>query len=104
MKKPTKKEVDKNVAWLEANIDKLPRANMFGDNLQDHARADLKVLTENLSQDDIDDRTRFEDEDEDDSKDWDQNQRDSATSVREWLDGNESTSPISNYEHLVKKT
>jgi hypothetical protein len=107
IKKPTPKVVAENIAWLKANKAKIPRYNAWGDDNWAKIEAELEVLEQDLSEEEIDNRSHFEDEDdadaEDDSKDWTFVQRESAQFTRQWLDGDEDIPPSENWSGLVGK-
>lgn len=103
MAKPSPETVQAQIDWLEENRDKIPQYNAFAESLQDKIDAELEVLKEDLSEDDIYDKS-VEEEDADPEecgRDWSHAQRNSALDVRQWLDGECDESPEDNWTPLI---
>jgi hypothetical protein len=93
-KKPSKKEITKQLKWLKDNKKFIPPSSMFGDNNHRAIDAEIAVLSEKLDENDV--QEKF------DRREWIENQRVSAMDVIYWLDG-EAESPEKNWKPLVKK-
>lgn len=93
MVKRTKKEIDKEVKWLNDNIQNIRKLTAFGDNNHEAIEAQIDVLTRNLSDDEIYDNEGI----------WTEHTLDAALTARRWLDGDEDDSPSSGWEILVQK-
>ena len=95
-------EVDIQVKWLKDNRNNIPAYDAFGGD--NHAKIDAEIFTleEKLDEDDVYNKSNAEGE-EDDSKEWNSEQLESALGVIEWREGNEDVSPMDNWGVLVKK-
>lgn len=105
--KPTPKQVEAEIAALQELKAKVPQRTCFGDSNRDGIEAQIEVLTQNLKEDAIWDRSHTEDEDdarrEDDSL-WKESVRDHALDARRWLVGeSEDGSPSEGWKPLCAK-
>ena len=105
--KPTQKQIEAEIAALQAVKTKVPQRTKFGDSNRDGIEAQIEVLTHNLKEDAIWDRSHTEDEDdsrrEDDSL-WKESVRDHALDARRWLDGeSEDGAPSEGWKPLCAK-
>jgi hypothetical protein len=88
MKKPTPKQILDQIKVLNKIKPTVRQSSMFGDNHHDAIDAQIEVLKHNLTEQMIDDRSAFEDEDDyDDPNKWKTNVREAASAARTWLDG-----------------
>lgn len=101
MKAPTQKQIAAEAKKLEALLTKLPRTNFFGEDLHAKVRAEIAVLTEDLAEADIYDRSNDEGED-DESKEWNVSEREAALNARRWIDGDEDISPSASWASVVE--
>jgi hypothetical protein len=95
------KQIAAEADRLMAMKPNIPRYTAFGDNNHAAIDAQVDVLTHDWDEDEINLRTQFEDEEEDDSK-WKLHQQEAALQARWWADGQESVSPSKSWECLVK--
>lgn len=79
----TKEEVKAEIAALKAAKSKVRKTNHFGDNLHDAIDAQVVVLENGLTEDEV--RDRFEDEDDPDNR----NELDAALDAFFWMEGEE---------------
>jgi len=108
MKKPTKKiptqkEIDAEIKWLTANKPKIRRITFFKDNNHDAIDAQIEVLKNNLTDQQIDDKSWFEDDESLDLSKWSPHTRDSAMQVYSWLNGYTAEQPSKGWKGLVEK-
>jgi len=108
MNNPTQKQINNEVAKLEKLKGKIQKTSAFGDNHVDAIEAQVRVLKERLTDQQIEDKSHHEDEDEDDehAEDeslWKQNVRDAAMDARNWLTGQVKEPPSKGWLSLVKK-
>jgi hypothetical protein len=90
MAKRTQEEIDKEIAKLEQLKKGMPRENHFGDNNHKIIEYQIAVLKgEYHDESDIDEITRFEDEEEteDDSKDLNQSEGSAVNQAFDFLEG-----------------
>jgi len=98
---PTGKEIRDEIAKLRELQKQVPPDTMFGDSNTAAIDAEIEVLEEDLTEDDIDDRSqKYEDDETEDA--WPLRVRDMAVRVRQWLDGQEPDPPSRGWEGLVK--
>lgn len=93
--KPTQAEIDAEIKALEDVLPKVPARSFFGDDNRSAIRVSMRVLKDNMSEDDIYDRYG-------DSAD---NVLEEALGARHWLDGDydgEFGSPSKEWEQLIK--
>lgn len=105
MKKPkprSQAEVNKEIQILVDLKDKMPQRTAFGDDNREAIEAEIVVLKDNLTEQQIDDRSWFEDEGEDESK-WSSHTNDSARYAYNWKIGHEKEPPSHGWKPLVKK-
>ena len=95
MKKPTQKDIDKQVAWLKENCEKIRQYTAFGDNNWVLIDAEIEVLNREKTSNDY--------ADYDDPGDEMARQYTSACAIEEWMNGTSGESPIENWKGLVKK-
>lgn len=98
MKNPTPPQVKREIAALQELKTKIPQTNLFGDSHRDGIEAQILVLTGNLSEGQIWDRSHTEAEDDDRKEDdslWKENVRNDALNARLWLDGESDDGPPS---------
>ena len=79
MKRPTKQEIEQEIADLKEIKPRVRRTSMFGDNHHDAIDAQVTVLSERLTDDEIDERAEEDD--------WADNVRDEAVSAAAWMRG-----------------
>lgn len=102
-KRPTSDAIKAEIAWLKTNKKFIPSHSGFGDNHWESIDAQITVLEEDLTEDDIYDRSCEDGEDpEEMGVEWSYNQRENALYARQWLDGDEMA-PSENWGPLVKK-
>jgi len=99
MKTPTQKQIDAEIKKLEAMKSRISRTNFFGNNNHEKIDAQIKVLEENLSEDEV--YAEFEDADNPD------NTIDLVNDAREaalWLIGksDEDETPSDGWKELVR--
>lgn len=97
----TQSEIDEQIKWLEENKRKIQRRNVFGEDNWAKLDAELTVLKEQLTEEDVWDRSAGEGE-EDDSKEWDFVTGEAARDAAMWLAGDTDDSPSENWSVLVK--
>lgn len=99
---PTQEEIDAEIKWLTDNKPRLRKLTAFGDNNHDAIDAQIEVLKNKLTDDQIDARSQFEDDDTygDDSL-WTTNVRDCANATAQWLTGDEPEKPSSGWSSLL---
>jgi hypothetical protein len=78
---PTIKEIKDQIEGLQELKPTVRQTSMFGDNHWDSIDAQVEVLTEDLSEDEIYEKN--------DSEEWADNVKDAAMEARRWLDGEE---------------
>lgn len=92
MKKPrTQEEIDGQIKRLEAVQDKVPARTAFGDDNYGAIEAQIAVLSNRLSSDDIYDR--WEDDD---------HIRDNALQMLDWRNGDSDEDQAAEWEELAK--
>jgi hypothetical protein len=98
MKKPSEKQINAEIAKLEALKPKIPHFSIFGDNNYEKIDAQIEVLKEGLTEDEV--YNRFEDtENPDQTADLVSNARDASL----WLVGeSEEGTPSKGWEDLAK--
>ena len=80
---------------------KVRRATAFGDDNHAAIEAQIEVLENDMSVDDIENRADEETEAEEEL--WTENQKESALYARQWMDGDEKESPSHSWAGLVEK-
>lgn len=95
MKAPTEAQIKAEAIKLTKMRPKVRHFTAFGDNNRDAIEAQIAVLDGNLTIDEIEDKKE--------EGDWSENQRESATYARYWMDGDEPDSPSSGWAPLVGK-
>lgn len=95
--KPTPEERIAEADKLEAMIPNMRKFSGFGNNNHANAKAAVRVLREDLSEDQIEE----EFDDYDDSGD--NPERNSANDVRQWLDGESKISPTQDFKSCLSK-
>jgi hypothetical protein len=100
--KPGKKKIEAEIKKLKEILPKVQPFSAFGDDNQARIRAEIRVMEEDLDEDDIFNEFPASDEDmESGSPCAGTNQ--SARDARQWLDGeSEDGSPYENWKPLVK--
>ena len=97
-------QVEQELAKLREMKPKVRRRTMFGDNNHEAIEAQIEVLDEDLTDDDVYDRLITEDEETGDTEgEWTQHVVDAALRVIQWRDGEEEESPSKSWEPLVQK-
>lgn len=90
---PSEAEIEKEIAGLEAIKPKLPRQNFFKEDIHAAVEAQIEVLRERMTEDDVDDN--YGDDDD--------NVRSSAQDACSWLQGeHETDSLVAEWEPLAK--
>lgn len=99
MKIPSQKQIESEIKKLETIKPKIPRTNFFGDNNHDKIDAQIEVLQEELSEDEVYDR--FEDEENPDrTMEIVSNARQAAL----WLIGeSDDGAPSNGWKELIRK-
>lgn len=92
MKKPTRKEAEADAAKLEAMIPNMRKYSGFGNDNHANAKAAIRVLKEDLDEDQINETF----DDYDDSGDNPTNR--AAMDARQWLDGTSKLSPSEDFK------
>lgn len=94
MAKRTPEEIQAELAKLKEIAPKIRPKSAFGDSNTHAVKAQIQVLEENMSLDDIYDleSCHF----------WGQHTVSAATDTRAWMDGDEETSPTEGWEGLVE--
>ena len=108
MKKPkprTDKAVQAEIEKLKTLIDRIPRITGFGDDNREAIHAEIDVLKLRMTEKEIDDRSWFEDEDEDvrDESKWSPHTHGIAMAACNWMNGYLSQSPSSGWEVIARK-
>lgn len=80
----------------------IPRTTFFGDDNHAAVDAQITVLSDLLSEDEVLDRTQTEDMD-DAEKEWTQRTGDCARDAALWLAGDEQNPPSKDWQSLAKK-
>ena len=92
MSELSKEEVDKMIADLKEIKPKVRKTSMFGDNHHNAIDAQIRVLEEDLDEEDINDEV------------WEDNVVESAMAAREWLDGEETEfGLLEDWKSLIKE-
>ena len=100
----TKSEIKKQIKWLETNKTKVRHHTVFGDDHWDAIEAQLRVLREEMSEEDIFDKFQLAKNPDDEGDNIvEENVQSAALEARRWMDGEEETSPIENWKSLVWK-
>lgn len=86
---PTRDEIDAEVKALKALKPKIRQTSLFGDNHHDAIDTQIRVLEEDISEDDI--YTQFQESDDEAAEDEvrGENILEAALAARRWLDGEE---------------
>lgn len=104
MKAPTPREITAEISRLEEIRPVVRPYSMFGDDHKEAIDAQIEVLKDDISEDDIYERSHNGDEDDETNEDkWPENVKDSALEARRWLDGDEKEPPSKGWEPLIKK-
>ena len=99
MKKPSKKQIEKEIKELTEIKPKVRRLSMFGENNQEAIGVQIEVLKNNLSFENIDERWGASDEDC-----ASQSLYENASEARRWLDGeSEEESLADGWLPLIEK-
>lgn len=98
MKKPSQQEINLEITRLEKLLPRVRATSAFGDDNKAAVRADIAVLKEKLSEDDIYDRFEYDTGDEDENR----GELDSALNARRWLDGQNKNPPSKDWALLAK--
>jgi len=98
--KPTAEQIKSEISRLREIMDKVPPTTRFGESNTDAIDAEIEVLENDLSEDDIY-SSSCETEDEEDEK-WSFRIRDLALAARRWMDGEDPESPSKGWEPLVE--
>lgn len=91
----TPKEVNEEIIKLEEMKPGVRETSAFGDNHHDAIDAQIDVLEDNLTNDEIFDR--------EDCGDWAENVRMAATDARDWFDGDKDEPPSEDWKSLYTK-
>lgn len=103
MKPPTAKEIAAEIAKLREMKPTVLRASMFGDNHHDAIDAQVEVLEQRMSEDEVFDKYPFGDEGEGED-DVAENVHNAARDAALWLAGeSDDGNPSKNWESLVRK-
>lgn len=97
MKKPTREEALAEADKLEAMIPNMRKYSGFGNNNHENARAEIRVLREDISEDKIYDIFNEETESGDNPE------QQSALDARRWLDGETNTSPSEDFKPCMNR-
>lgn len=93
--KPTEEEIQEQVTWLKTNKRKIVQINAFEEDNWAKIDAEIKVLENALSEDEVIDLRE--------SEEWTDGQYDSAMSALAWRDeGDSEAKPSANWSGLVK--
>lgn len=106
MKKPTQKQIDAEIQWLKTNRKNVRRESVFGDNHWDSIEAQISVLENAWTEDDVYVRYPLEDSqivEDGEAEAVAENVHNSATEAAQWLVGEEKTAPSKNWESLIQK-
>lgn len=101
MKTPTKAQIKAEAKKLAAMKPKVRRMTAFGDDNHAAIEAQIEVLENDLSEDDIYNRANEETAAAEEL--WTERQRENATHARQWMDGEEKESPSQSWAGLAKK-
>jgi hypothetical protein len=99
MTKPTDKQIKTEIAKLEKMKPRVRHYSGFGDDHHAAIDAQLEVLKDNLSDEEIE--WRMDSDMTAEEELWKENQRDAALEARNWLEGEEKISPTKNWASLV---
>lgn len=100
MKEPTGEQIKAEIAELKRIKPLIPERSFFGDNNQEAIDAQIIVLEEDLSEEDVFERgERAEDEE----GYFDENMINHARDAVDWLNGDSEESPSAGWAVLVKK-
>lgn len=95
MKHRTQAEIDEQIKWLRENRSKIRKVNGFGDDNHAAIAAQIEVLEDGLSEDDVDDNHS--------SGDWADHEHDNAREVVNWRDyGGDESKPSEAWAALVR--
>lgn len=101
----TDKEIAEEIAKLKQIKPKVPKATYFGDDNHEAIDAQIKVLSERMDEDEVMDKTQFEDDLEENGRDesrWSPHTGDSARNALNWLTEDDDESPSSSWESIAK--
>ena len=102
MNKPTEKQIDEEIAKLKTMKPTVLRQSMFGDDHHEAIDAQIEVLTERMSEDEIYDKYPSVEENEFDGVA--DNISSSAHEAAMWMEGyDEDGSPSEQWQSLVRK-
>ena len=101
MKKPTAKKIAAEAEKLKAMKPNVRRNSSFGDDHHAAIDAQIRVLTEDMSEHDIYDMEPNNEEEEEYDDLWKENEVSSALEARRWMDGEEKNPPSKDWEGLL---
>lgn len=99
MKEPTPKQIIAEIAELKRIKPLIPMRNGFGDNNHERIAAQICVLEQRLSEDDIHELSK--DEEDEDSMWRNQDNVSLGCHAARWMDGEEREAPSSGWQSLV---
>lgn len=99
MKRPAERQVKSEATKLATMQPKVRHFTAFGDDNRAAISAQIEVLENDMSVEDIEDRADNEIAAEEEL--WTGNQKESALQARQWMDGDEKESPSKSWQGLV---
>ncbi len=98
--KPTPEQIKAEIESLQSIKFKVREYSAFGDNHRDAIEAQIKVLEDDLLEDEIynrADESLYAEEEV-----WTESVKDAALEVRQWLDGDMEETPTENWASLIQ--
>jgi hypothetical protein len=89
------KEIEAEIKTLKTFKPKIQRTTFFGDDNHAAIEAQIEVLKQQMTEDEVFGKQ--------DSEEWTEHQSGAARDAANWLSGDEETSPSSSWKSLVKE-
>lgn len=101
----TEKQIKKEAEALVKLKPQVPMYTAFGDNNHAKIEAEIRVLSDNMSEDDIYDTWPVDGKDDEESLEFERengHENSAALYVRQWMDGEEEDGPAKGWAELAK--
>lgn len=102
----TPKQIKNEIDALQELKPKIPEHSMFGTNNHDNVEAEIRVLADDMSEDEIYDTWPVDGKDDEETQELHRENgaiNSAAIYARQWLDGDEKESPSQGWASLAKK-